>query len=291
MGHDLHDLLQRSATSRPPALDLDGVLRAGLRRRRRRRTVQGLAVLAVVLLVGAGTVLLPGRAVDLAGPGARPLEWPLHLRAELSVDGPERTEEVGELAGNGWDDWLFVRRASDAEVWTVQRWGPGGRMAQGQLDLAADAGPLTALRQARRITLTEAADPTAPATAGPERPMLFLEPRFAREPAGQPGVRVIAADLPDLRARVARDLGLAAEDLRSASFALRTCWEPPSGPRCGSLRMTSVWSPALGLPLWVQQDEPDDFPAAASWVLRVTHLGNGQPPPSNPAAVPAEHRE
>jgi hypothetical protein len=290
MGQDLHDLLQRSAAL-PPALDLDGVVRAGLRRRRRRQAVQGLAVLALVLLVGAGATLLPGRSVDLAGPGARPLEWPLHLRAELSMDGPERTEEVGELAGNGWDDWLFVRRASDSEIWTVQRWGPGGRMAEGQLDLPADAQPFTALRQARRVTLTEAADPSAPATAGPERPMLFLEPRFAREPAGQPGVRVIAADLPDLRSRVARDLGLEAEDLRSASFALRTCWEPPSGPRCGSLRVTSVWSPALGLPLWVQQVEPADFPGADTWVLRVTHLGNGQPPPSNPGGVPAEHRE
>jgi hypothetical protein len=287
--HDLHDLLQRSA-ARPPALDLDGVIRAGLRRRHRRRAAQGLAVLALVLLVGVGTVQLPGRSVDLAGPDARPLEWPLHLRAELTVDGPARTDEVGELAGNGWDDWLFVRRDPTAEVWTVQRWGPGGRMAQGHLDLPPDAPPFAALRQARQAPLTEAADPTAPATAGPERPMMFLEPRFAREPAGQRGVRVITADLPDLRARVAGDLGLVAEDLRSASFVLRTCWEPPSGPGCGSLRVTAVWSPALGLPLWVEQVEPDGYPAAATWVLRVTNVTNGPPPPPNPGAMPPEHR-
>jgi hypothetical protein len=276
MSTDLHDLLE-SAAAAPPAFDAEAVVDRGLRQRRVRAwTRAGAAGLVVAAVAGALILSLPRpRVVDLVGPSAAP-SWPIAVRYEdfASESGNERTI-LGEFAASGWNDWLHVV-AKEGALGTegglnsfVERLTPedGYRSAEA---LIGHDEPFTWLESAASARLRLDDSQAAPGEMAPS-PLLHF--RFGARPEPRADRVILADDLPELRQQVADRLGLDPDVLDSVRHE-----HDAHDITGGRQQHTYVWIPALRLPLYVEEIDPN----GDRFTMRVTHLREGIAPP--PAA-------
>lgn len=159
---------------------------------------------------------------------------------------------------------------------TVQRWGPRRRDAWGNA-VTTSREPFDLLTAAGAATLRPE-EPEVGQQRTDSAPGPLLNPRFGSYPAPRADRRVLADDVPALREDIAAALNLDPAVLDAVRYEHDAC-----AKECGVQRHTIVWLPALRLPLYVEELDPN----GSRYEMRVTHLRPGLAPPPNPVPLPA----